>query len=308
MTAPEWDIAVTRSDRTESLFTGAVGVGSLPVRWLSPPINEMFTRMLRGGDFAAAEMSLTYAMMATDMGAPPLVTLPVFLDRTFRHRDIYVRSDGRIDGPRDLVGRPFALPDFYSSDGLWIRGMLRDGYGVEPRDVRWVQFRAEKRLDRFPDTGYPLVDEPGASAEDLLRTGRADAIFVPTPPAAFRQGAPWIRRLIGDPEPVERAYHSRTGIFPITHTLVMRRDLYQAYPRGAVSIYDVFLRARDDWVEKEEDNGPAKWEEIEPDLWPYGVTRNRTVLEKAVEYAVGDGLIGRTYEPEELFVTELRST
>ncbi|MBM2813009.1 MAG: transporter substrate-binding protein, partial [Chloroflexi bacterium] len=90
------DVAITRSERTEALLDGRVLPGALNVNWMSPPINEMFTRMLRGQDFAASEMSLTYAMLALDLGEAPLVTLPVFLDRTFRHRDVYIRADGKI--------------------------------------------------------------------------------------------------------------------------------------------------------------------------------------------------------------------
>lgn len=316
----EWDVALIRSPRTEPLLAGAVSIGSVHARWLTPPINEMFTRMLRGGDFAVSEMSLTYAMLALDLGAPPLVTLPIFVDRTFRQRDIYVRSDGPIQQPADLVGRTFGLPDFYSADALWIRGMLRQGYGVEPKDVRWEQFRLGKRLDTLPEVDYQLIDEAGTNPEERLRTGRVDAFFAPTTPAAFREGQPWIRKLFIDPEPEEQAYFLHTGIFPIMHTVVMRKDLYEAEPRKAVEVYEGFLKARDSWAAgaAELPSGgsgsasspapPQSWEDAAPDMWPYGVARNRLVLESAIGYALADGLIPRPYRPEELFVVELRET
>jgi 4,5-dihydroxyphthalate decarboxylase len=303
---PELQIAVTRNDRTLPLIEGKQAFAGLDVELITLPINEMFSRMLRSQDFAASEMSLAYAMLALDLGVP-LVTLPVFLDRTFRHRDLYVRSDGSVRAPSDLVGRTFALPDMYSADGMWIRGLLRHGYGVEPREITWVNVRAERRLDNLPDIGYRLEPQPGANQEELLRDGKVDAMFMPFEPPSLRQGETWIRRLFAQPEAEEQAYYLRTGLFPMNHTLVMRRDLYEADPNIAVRLYEGFSQAREAWAAAGgSPNGT--WEDQATDMWPYGVSRNHLVLKSAVEYATEDRMLSRHYEPEELFVEELRDT
>ena len=54
-----------------------------------------------------------------------------------------------------------------------------------------------------------------------------------------------MRRLFEDFEPVERDYFRRTGVFPIMHTVVVRRGLLDADPTLASNVYRAFLEAKD---------------------------------------------------------------
>ena len=59
------------------------------------------------------------------------------------------------------------------------------------------------------------------------------------------RGSKNIRRLFPDFEKVERDYYKTTGIFPIQHVVAIRRDIYDANPWVAKSLYKAFKDARD---------------------------------------------------------------
>lgn len=53
-----------------------------------------------------------------------------------------------------------------------------------------------------------------------------------------------MRRLFEDYRAVEKDYYKRTGIFPIMHTVVIRRDIHETNPWVARSLYDAFEAAK----------------------------------------------------------------
>ena len=53
-----------------------------------------------------------------------------------------------------------------------------------------------------------------------------------------------MRRLFENYVEVEREYFRRTRIFPIMHTVVIRRDVYRANPWVAQSLFKAFVEAQ----------------------------------------------------------------
>ena len=129
-----------------------------------------------------------------------------------------------------------------------------------------------------------------------------------------------LKRLFDDYETVERAYFAKTRIFPIMHTLVIRRDVYRQNPWVAASLYKAFKAAKDIAFEHYREGVPINhtnflipWmtpyqERIEAlmgrDWWPYGIAQNRKVIDTFARYHHEEGLSKRQYTAEDLFAPE----
>ena len=127
-----------------------------------------------------------------------------------------------------------------------------------------------------------------------------------------------VGRLFPDFAAVEKDYYRRTGLFPIMHTVVIRRALYETHPWIATSLFEAFERAKQAGRERIRVTGPlavalpwlpAHLEEINEvfagnDPWVYGIEPNRRVLEAAIAYSVEQGLARRAVTLDELFARE----
>ena len=100
-------VATGPYDRVRAFHTGAVRMEGAEIRYVpvkSPP--DLFTRMVRDGEFDAAEMSLGFYLPARAERQLPFVAIPVFPSRVFRHSFIFVNTRAGIATPKDL--EPFA--------------------------------------------------------------------------------------------------------------------------------------------------------------------------------------------------------
>ena len=126
---------------------------------------------------------------------------------------------------------------------------------------------------------------------------------------------PDVVRLFPDFRHVEQDYYRRTHIFPIMHTLVLQRSIYDRDPSLAPRLYAAFGAAKDLARKRMTRTGSLLYmlpwmiddlEEIERvfggDPWPYGVEPNRVTLEALVTYLAEQDMIAHTVPVEELFV------
>jgi 4,5-dihydroxyphthalate decarboxylase len=245
----------------------------------------------------------------------------VYPYRTFRHSSLFVRNDGSVRSPRDLPGRTFAVHDFFAADPLWIRGTLRDRYGVDPRSIKWLQYTFRDRMPLPTLEGYQIERQVGADPTDLLLSGQADVAFSPDLPAPYRDGTGPVRPLFDDPLAEEEGYFRETGILPLLHGFVMRRDVYEASPGLASALYQALEASKAAWYRSlyatpSSVSGVPLFTSLTlkvhdlmgVDFWPYGLERNRHAIAKGIEYAAADGLIAKPFDPAELFPAELRHT
>jgi 4,5-dihydroxyphthalate decarboxylase len=100
-------------DRTRALQDGRVEVEGIDLTYLPLRVEETFWRMLRYGEFDAAEMSTGSYFMSRDKGAPKLIAIPVFPSKTFRHSCIYINTDSGIRKPADMAGKRVGVPDHH---------------------------------------------------------------------------------------------------------------------------------------------------------------------------------------------------
>src|SRR5207302_975683 len=169
----------------------------------------------------------------------------------FRHSAIYVNPAAGIRAPADLKGKRVGCAEYSMTMAVWVRALLRHEYGVQPADFTWVAGGLEEpgRSDRIPSSPPPGVRleqaGPDQALVPMLERGDLDALFSPSTPSTFRAGSPTIARLFPDFPRVEAEYYRKTGLFPIMHTVVLRRDVYERLPWAAVSLYKAFSQAKD---------------------------------------------------------------
>ena len=322
-----------RYDTTAALFEGTATFPGHEIEMRTGAVvPEVFARMLRDHEFDVAELGLGFLLRVLEEEPGAYVAVPVFPNRIFRHACVYVHVDAGIDGPGDLVGRTIGEFGMYSQDsGVWAKGILADEYGFDPARNRWVIGGLEAPMAPFdfvPQTrpdGVDIDDDPGHALSDLLDRGEIDALFSANEPSCFREGSPHVRRLFVDYETVERDWYRRTGIFPMMHAVVVRRDSAAAHPDLARAAYQGFLAAKDrardhylgtgrrlsqvhtmlPWASRLVEQDIALMGE---DWWPYGVAANRTALETFFRYQHEQGLSAHRFTVEEVFSPDLLDT
>jgi 4,5-dihydroxyphthalate decarboxylase len=319
----ELTFACALYDRMVPLYAGRVHPEGIDLTFLAEEdIRSTFDRMGRDQAFDLSEMSGSELVTRLDAGGSPLVAIPVWPSRAFRHGFIFVRRAAGIRSPKDLEGRRIGVPLYTMSAAVWIRGMLREDYGVDFGEVTWVQGALDKPGAHGNPTLPPGLSVPrlekNASAKtlfELLCDGEIDAIVSATLPEHFGATDAAVR-LFENYGDVEVDYYRRTGIFPIMHMVALRRDRYDAHPFIGQSLYAAFERSKELAYEGLNEIGalrvlmpllPYYWEATKrvfgDDPWPYGVEANRPTLEALVRYLRHDGLISRAIPIEELFVS-----
>ncbi len=316
-------IACWDYDRTRALQDGRVEPDGIELNYLSLPVEETFFRMLRHREFDVAEMSLSSYTLSLARADPAFIAIPVFPSRFFRHSCIYVSASSGIRDAKDLIGKRVGNPEYQMTGPVWIRGILADEYGVPVDSVTYVTGgeeepgRSEKiKLDLPPNIKVDPIG-PNDTLSALLRDGGIDALYTARTPSSFRAGDGRVRRLFDDYVAVERDYFHRTGVFPIMHTVVIRRDVYERDRWIAQSLCKAFAAAQriayGDLNESAALKAMLPWtiahlEETRrvmgDDYWPYGFERNRQVLSTFLRYHHEQGLSPRRREPQELFAPE----
>ena len=151
----------------------------------------------------------------------------------------------------------------------------------------------------------------------MLAIGELDAVYSPRTPRCFQAGSTAVSRLFSDVRTVEADYYRRTGIFPIMHVVVLRRDVYEMNRWAARSLYRALVAARDEaWRGMDETAAlrfmlPWLVAEVETtraflgdDYWSYGLAGNEKALATLIGYSHAQGLARRAFTPAELFAPE----
>jgi 4,5-dihydroxyphthalate decarboxylase len=318
-------LAVGDYDHMRDLALGRVRPVGIDLTVLNLPVEEIFFRFHDRLEFDAAELSMGMYCSALSRDAARFIAIPVFPSRVFRHSAIYVRADAGIARPEDLAGRRVGVPQWSQTATIWVRGYLSDTVGVPLAAIDWVQAgvdqagRPEPSQLRLPPD-IRLRAEPGRSLDQMLLEGEIDAAISARPPRSVREGDPRVRRLFPDYRAAEEDYFRRTRLFPIMHTIAIRRDTYEANRWIARNLMTAFEQAKQRSAERMLDvtvaHVPLPWIadharsagaslvfEDRP-FWPYGLEHNRHELEAFLRYAAEQGVCHRLLRPEELFAPE----
>lgn len=307
-------------DRTQALINGSVQIeGCNPIILPLEP-EEVFHRAFRYKEFDVTEISLSSHMMTLARDESDYIAIPVFLSRVFRQSGIYVRTD-RIKSPKDLVGKTIGVPEYQITANVWIRGILKDEYGINPEDIHWARGgieepgRDERSPIDLPETIKITQIPDDRTLSEMLESGEIDGYIGARAPSCFLRGAENVGRLFGeDYIEAEKDYYNRTQIFPIMHTVAIKRSLVEKNPWLPVSLYKAFIKSKEAAMKELNEichlavslpwmvhhyNETKKI--MGDDIWKYGLEENRHVLETFARYHFEQGLSKRLVKPEELF-------
>ena len=308
-------------DRMLALYTGEVQPEGIDLNFLAiDDPRQIFDRMGKNLDFDACEMSSSEVFSRHASGRTEMVALPVFPSRVFRHGFITVNRKA-VKTPKDLEGKRIGIPLYTQTAAVFIRGLLRDEYGVDLSGVHWVQGATNSAEAHGNPSPPPLLkpvsieqNRSGRSLSELLEAGEIQAILGSGLPDSLRTN-PDVVRLFPNFHQVELDSFRRTRIFPIMHLVAMRRDVYEKHPFIATSLYQAMDKAKDLALEKMRNVGalrymlpglPAELDEIDDvfggDPWPYGIEPNRPTLEALVRYMAEQSLIKAPIPVQDLFV------
>lgn len=317
----ELTAAMTQYDQMTDLITGKVQPEGIKLRCLDFKVEEVFYRFERFREWDVSEMSMATYINMVSRGDMSMVGMPVFPSRVFRHSSYYVRS-GEIGSPQDLAGKRIGLPEWSMTAAVYARALLSYDWGVPLTSVEWFQGgvnqagRNEKVPLALPD-GLKLTVVKDKSLDEMLLDGELDAILTAHAPTSFENQDPRISRLFPDTYDMEYEYAKRTGIVPIMHLLVVKRDVVEAHPWVLRNLFTAFDESRARSVARLEvaPAGPASrvpllWidaalkrtrEAFGGKIFPYGVDENRTTLEAFAKWSYEQGVAHKPLSVEDLF-------
>lgn len=244
------------------------------------PVTRAFRRMTRAMEFDLCEMALTTHAQARAFGKP-ITALPVVLLRGLHQGALICRRDSALGGPADLVGKRIGVRAWSQTTGVWVRGVLRDEYGVAHGAMTWLT-EEDAHVQEFAD---PRFVQRIAASQDLramLLSGEIDAGVAL---AGFDPAT--VRTVIPNADAVAGEWSRRIGVYPINHIVVVKDALRVAHPWLAEELMRLFLASRD----------------LADGTVPYGIDANRPAIELLMRYAAEQGLIPRPFRVDELFVT-----
>jgi len=247
------------------------------------PITRAFRRLVRTYDFDLCEIALSTHAQAVAYGKE-IIALPVVMTGGFHHGSLVCRRDAPLRGPRDLIGKRIGVRAYSQTTGVWVRGILRDDYGVDPETITWIT-QEDAHVAEYPDPPYVHREAAGKDLRAMLLAGEIDAEI-----GLAGLDASEVRTVIPDAAAVAADWGRRLSVRPVNHIVAVRSELCGAAPWLARELYDLFQRARTD-------TAPT-----------YGMAANRTAIDLCLRYTAEQGLSPTHLRAEVVFVPDMMQT
>jgi len=323
-------LATWDHDRVMALHDGRVEVPGVSFESHIEPTGKLFPLAVQEARYDITELSVSSYALQVSRGECAYTAIPAFISRAFRHSGFFGRRGSGVNSPADLAGRRVGVPEYQMTAALWMRGILADEYGVDTSKIHWrtgaldAGIRRERLELALPPGMVVEPIEDGDTLEAMLLRGEIDGLLAPKPPRAFLDGNPDLVRLLPDFAAEERAYHARTGFFPLMHLVAVRRSIVEENPWLPQALYDGFVKARDLALARLEDvwlgnanrlSLPWLNETMEltrntmgRDFWRYGFASNRDELDAVCRYSFDQHLAAARLSPEDLIHPSMQET
>jgi 4,5-dihydroxyphthalate decarboxylase len=244
--------------------------------------------------------------------------IAVFPKRTFFHQLLMVRTDSPLHGLEELRGARIGLMNWYQhAMGVWLRGHLRERFGIMPEELEWTTERAMSYPLTGPGQPAIKVIQGEPTLVQRLEAGEID-LFVHENARRILAEHPSLRRLIPDHKEAETAYYAATGTVPLNHVLCIRKEIVARDPWVARSLVDAFTTAKEmalgamernsavvstPWLDSLLEEQRAR---LARDVFPYGLEPNRPAIERLIRYLHEQALIPDRLPVDEIFANDVQ--
>jgi 4,5-dihydroxyphthalate decarboxylase len=213
-------VAIGNYPHTAALKSGEVASPSFTFDFPEiKPVNRAFAPMARERRFDVSEMAIATVLQAIAYGVE-IALLPVVLASRFQEAALFVRADSPLASPAELKGKRVGVRAYSQTTGLWLRGILKDSFGVAPADIAWTTFEGA-HVSAYNDPPFVTRAEAGKDLLNMLRAGELDAAIV----GNDVPDDPSLRLLFADPAGAGEAFYARYGFVPINHMVVIKTEL-----------------------------------------------------------------------------------
>ncbi len=250
------------------------------------PIHDAFKPMAREQRFDVSEMAV-FTFLQAYVYKKPVVLLPVVLASRFQHGCIVYNTDFHSElTPQSLRGKKVGVRAYTQTTGAWVRNILSQEHGLDLESVEWVIFEGS-HLAEYEEPSFVTRAPAGTKLLPMLMSGQVDAGIL----GNDLPDDPKIKPVIPDAANAGRAWHDSTGLLPVNHMLVVKRDLLRFRPDLVREVYDLFKASKD--------MAPVAPGAI--DMRPIGYEAITPSLELVIQLAYEQKLIPTRLSVDELF-------
>ena len=289
---------------TKDIIEGATNNDRLALEWVEvAPIVNAFRRMIRGLEFDVSEMAISTYLCAKSFNKP-ITAIPVFPVRGFHHGAIVHNTKVGVSSPKDLEGKKVGVRGWTVTTGVWVRGILAQGYGVDISKITWV-LAGDEHVEEYE---YPPNVQPapeGSSLPEMLASGELAAGI-----GIGNVDSEDVKPLIGGARDAAVKFFNDTGVYPINHTVVVKDEHLAANPWLAEELFNAFKSAKASYITKldagvdlsDTDQGLVRnGVDVGGDPLPYGIDANRTTMEAIIQACLDQKVIPNRVAVEDVF-------
>lgn len=335
-------VGLTKNPRFEPLIDGSVKSSQLNLDLVVTTPPELFFRNLKNDEFDVFEMSLSEYLVTRERAKGERWqwrALPIFPAKAFVWLGLFINAHVGIHSLADLRGKRVGVPDYVMTAALWFRAFLRELHGIESRELSWFIGRTPDlshggmlNIDTQPPPGVSLTWLNSAQTFDvMLDRGEIDAAYGFAPrhdPKLFKlnidryggtplDGNPRLRKLFADGGcATVKAFFQKTGIVPANHVIVAQRRLLERNPGLGAELMRLFTQSKRTAYEKNDFGVPAylyfdamdraaQEAMVGDDPFPFGIAKNRAMLEMLFRNSNAEGLTQNLAKIDEVFEPSL---
>ena len=317
----EVDLSEMRYDITMPLFEGKVtidGVKLKPTKTSSMVFSD--NPQLREGNFGLCDFNLGYFLPAVDAGWE-LIGMPVFSKRKPVYGSIFCRADSGITSPRDLEGKRIGTRQYRTAISVWVRGLLKERYGVETSKMHWIAQTKEVFPNYDSGARIEYVDGQKTPVQRFLDE-EVDAIITDISDQKLfelLENNDKVKRLFPNYVNEDEKLYRETGIYTPVHLIVMSKKLNRQFPDLAGKLFTAFEQAKTlAYEEILGDRGGfsvvylrerlKEQRERWGDPWEYGIKANQQTIDTFIRYNYEQGMIKQPLPYEKIFAESTLNT